>query len=386
MAPVNTIKAVEIVGDIRSGMLDTELMDKYRLSSTGLQIAFRKLVNAEAVTESEILNRNHLHEDTTGISQYRQLSRNFLVFPIHICDSDDPDTEGYVVDVTERGLQVTGIETEVGRTGKFLVRADESFQVNPFPFEAQCRWSKTGQHKEDFSAGFEITDISDGARKELRKLIQALSLGDTKDHVEATEQSPSPPVEPESSLVQQDTARVPEAHGKTRGSRFATIARRSMPFVLATIVACAAIGPVLMHIDPIGNDMALIDAARNGVIDEVKVLLFKGADANAKTNKGSTALMWASYNGYGKIAKLLVDAGADVDAQDTLGNTALIFAALRNNSQVVRLLLQKGADANVTEKNGYTALRWASGKGHTEIKEILRPLTREKETTLSKLP
>ena len=51
-------------------------------------------------------------------------------------------------------------------------------------------------------------------------------------------------------------------------------------------------------------------AASNGHTDIVKALLDKGADVNARGNKGSTALMFAAYNGHTDIVKSLIDKGA----------------------------------------------------------------------------
>ena len=48
------IQARDIVRDVRSGMTDTELMEKYELSAKGLESAFTKLVNSGTMTVGEV--------------------------------------------------------------------------------------------------------------------------------------------------------------------------------------------------------------------------------------------------------------------------------------------------------------------------------------------
>jgi len=52
------IGAREAVRDIKSGMSDTDLMEKYKLTSKGLESLFRKLVEAKLLEESFLLNRS----------------------------------------------------------------------------------------------------------------------------------------------------------------------------------------------------------------------------------------------------------------------------------------------------------------------------------------
>jgi serine/threonine-protein phosphatase 6 regulatory ankyrin repeat subunit B len=45
--------------------------------------------------------------------------------------------------------------------------------------------------------------------------------------------------------------------------------------------------------------------------DVVRLLIDAGADVNAKSNEGFTALMMASQHGHSNIAQMLIDAGAN---------------------------------------------------------------------------
>ena len=54
---------------------------------------------------------------------------------------------------------------------------------------------------------------------------------------------------------------------------------------------------------------------------EVKAEITK-ADVNARTEDGSTSLMYAAGSGTAESVKVLLDAGVDASVKDTLGKTA----------------------------------------------------------------
>ncbi len=110
----------------------------------------------------------------------RELPRNYLVVRIPIYDVDNLGEEGYVVDLTERGVQAEGIAAEVDQFMTLLVQPGDYANVSPFSFEAQCRWLKGGSNDNHRIAGFEITNISDKSLHELRKLIRLLTLADAE--------------------------------------------------------------------------------------------------------------------------------------------------------------------------------------------------------------
>jgi len=80
------------------------------------------------------------------------------------------------VDISETGLQISGIPTRFGDTKEFLVQADYFADVLPFVIEARCQWASKAESGRLFS-GFEITSISKQAFEELKKLTRALTLG-----------------------------------------------------------------------------------------------------------------------------------------------------------------------------------------------------------------
>lgn len=110
----------------------------------------------------------------------------------------------------------------------------------------------------------------------------------------------------------------------------------------------------------------LLAAARKSDTEAVKSLLAKGADVNAKTRYGATALSYACDRGSLDVVKVLVEHGADVNVKDTFyGATPLTWAASNNHVEVVKLLLEKGAQSKEV------AMSIGVGRGHLKLVEAL---------------
>ncbi len=62
--PKRKIKAKSFVSDLRNGMGDRELMEKYSLSENQLPKVFQKLVDAGALEEMELFMRTSLSDST----------------------------------------------------------------------------------------------------------------------------------------------------------------------------------------------------------------------------------------------------------------------------------------------------------------------------------
>ena len=121
-----------------------------------------------------------------------------------------------------------------------------------------------------------------------------------------------------------------------------------------------------------GGVTPLMHAAALGSIDTMRALLDKGADVNAKSAAGATALMWAAADP-AKV-KLLVERGADVKAVSESGRTALLLAAMSDQSaETVRLLLERGADAKVLDREQTSTLVAAAFGNDTEsLRQLLK--------------
>ncbi|MDD5326918.1 MAG: ankyrin repeat domain-containing protein [Phycisphaerae bacterium] len=81
--------------------------------------------------------------------------------------------------------------------------------------------------------------------------------------------------------------------------------------------------------------------------DIVSLLLANGADVNAKNLHGQTPLHMASYHGYLDMTELLIAKGADVNAKDNSGTTPLSIAASENHKDIENILIAKGAKVDI---------------------------------------
>jgi ankyrin repeat protein len=113
-------------------------------------------------------------------------------------------------------------------------------------------------------------------------------------------------------------------------------------------------------------DLRLADAARNQDRQAVRLLLKQGADVNARTHDGSTALLWASHWNDLETADLLIRAGADVNAANDLRTTPLSLACTNASAALVQRLLSAGANPNTPIATGETPLITCAGSGHVD--------------------
>ena len=106
-------------------------------------------------------------------------------------------------------------------------------------------------------------------------------------------------------------------------------------------------------------------------LEEIKELLKKGADLEAKDGDGDTALVGAATRGQLDVVKCLVELGADLEAKDGDGRTALMMAASWGELDVVKFLVEHGADVNAKGEGGRTALMYVASNGCWEVVEYL---------------
>lgn len=122
------------------------------------------------------------------------------------------------------------------------------------------------------------------------------------------------------------------------------------------------------------NNTALhVAAGREKDFDIVKLLLENGADKDAAGYYGKTPLMEAGRCGNIKAFTLLLKKGADVNKKDALGRTPLMYVCMgaKEQVQMVKLLLEKGALPDEADKQGKWAVVFASERKYTESAKLL---------------
>jgi ankyrin repeat protein len=95
-------------------------------------------------------------------------------------------------------------------------------------------------------------------------------------------------------------------------------------------------------------------------------------DVNVDADVEGVPLHVAAQNGDLQMAQLLVEQGANINAVTEQGKTALMFAVESGNIRLVKHLLDSGAKVETTDVNGLTALRMAKANFAENIVELLR--------------
>ena len=136
-----------------------------------------------------------------------------------------------------------------------------------------------------------------------------------------------------------------------------------------------------------GGKTALIEAATNGHLKVVNLLLRKGAFIDAKDKFGRTALYMAAASGKEECVETLIEENADIRIQDKTGKTALHAAALKGHVGILGQLIDRLREnpggikeggtmisqlwADLEDNDGFTPLQWAAYSGHEGCVEIL---------------
>jgi hypothetical protein len=173
------INGMNILKDLRSGVADSELLVKYKLSAKSLQNVFKKLVAGKAINHSELYERSPLYRERIDHIRARAHPRADLGVRVPIYDIGS-GAIGVLRDLSETGLRVAGIESGVGRARTFQIPIDMFMQAEPLLIIAECKWvAIKGTHKRYPVAGFEIMDLPDKDGLVLRNFIKFLLESDS---------------------------------------------------------------------------------------------------------------------------------------------------------------------------------------------------------------
>ena len=117
--------------------------------------------------------------------------------------------------------------------------------------------------------------------------------------------------------------------------------------------------------------MDLHDAARNGNLELVRLLVEQGADKDEGNGQGNTTLYLATCYGHLNVVQYLVQQGASLDKAGNSGITSLSSATAHGNLKIARYLLEQGADRDKADNSRRTPLHKAAQYGHLEIAMLL---------------
>ena len=116
---------------------------------------------------------------------------------------------------------------------------------------------------------------------------------------------------------------------------------------------------------------ALMYATQNRNLDMMELLIRCGANPDIKPDNGFTALLTAIRNGQPEPAEFLIRNGASVDIPDKYKMTPLMHAIVADSFYMADMLLYYGAAIDSRRRDGVNALMLASWLGNQGIAERL---------------
>jgi uncharacterized protein (DUF433 family) len=176
------IEVKKIVKDILSGKTAHELMTNYNLSATLLRDVSRQLIESKALTQDQLGRELLLRLDAAVPSEIRSEARVTVDFDVDVFESERPNIVGKVLEVSKSGLRTIGIPAAARKIKGFRIGGDVLGQFESFQLEAQCQWTKGTLHSKDFVGGFKIVSATEQDSRELAKLIALARLRTPSNH------------------------------------------------------------------------------------------------------------------------------------------------------------------------------------------------------------
>ena len=120
------------------------------------------------------------------------------------------------------------------------------------------------------------------------------------------------------------------------------------------------------------------DAITRGDVQDVRDLLDRGTDVNARDRHGQTALMLAAHAGHRQVVETLIAHRANLNTTAKYGLSALMLALVAGHAEVARLLADAGTDLALRGTGapgfaGKTAYDLAVERDMRELSAALKP-------------
>ncbi|MDH5604671.1 MAG: ankyrin repeat domain-containing protein, partial [Cyclobacteriaceae bacterium] len=129
---------------------------------------------------------------------------------------------------------------------------------------------------------------------------------------------------------------------------------------------------IMVHMTIIASAEPIVEAAKNGDLQTVKMILAKDPTKLNSTDKSKyTALHWACIRAHWDVAKFLIEKGADLNVVGGDGGTQINWAVHHDNVEIIKLMIEKGAKLNIRNQWGMTELHTAIWRGCIHVVEYL---------------
>jgi Ankyrin repeats (3 copies) len=144
-----------------------------------------------------------------------------------------------------------------------------------------------------------------------------------------------------------------------------------------TVYAQTAGGGIISPGKGYSLDDDLIYRLNFGSAADVQLLLDKGANPNAKTPQGESALDVALERNDAEtfgMAKALIDKGADTNDIDKSGNPPIVNAIRYKEPDIVKMLIEKGVDVHIKTPEGIPLIEYAKRYGDTDTAKSIQAI------------
>ncbi|GEM_PF-1286273 len=290
------IKALPLARDIRAGMDDTALMQRYRLSAEELEEAVRMLRQGGFINEMDVYLRTTLSERDAGLAIQADLGQAWIRSSCDDEISDQPGKDKRAVSINSEYVFTTEPAME-NNNGKAVIQGSDSTFTRAASGNARAG-GKNGTGKSLMVAAWKGS------------LESARSILNNGVNVNAR-------------------------------SKFG-----NTPLILSLFKGHVEIARVLLEkgADVEARNQAgntpLMGAARAGNAELVELLLAKGAEVQGTNTAGDTPLLVAARKGDAETVKLLLAGGADMNYANKTGETAITCAMDRGYKELEKLLMR----------------------------------------------
>jgi len=149
---------------------------------------------------------------------------------------------------------------------------------------------------------------------------------------------------------------------------------RRSPIVLAAMTGDVDNVRLLLSRGAEASAEAAAEAVTFGHADVLAALIAAGADVSGVESTGVSLLHWATITNRTAVIPVLLAAGVPLEAVDGFGFTPLMYAATLDQGETgaLEVLLKAGADRSVKNEEGRTPLQQAERLGHAQHANVLK--------------
>ncbi len=168
-------RAIQIHADSRSGMTVAEIAKKNGFLASHYSNILKKLEDLHFLSDENCTCKTGRHCTEHGARDRRSFPRlQRPVLTTRIYEAVVPEKTGLILDLSESGIGVRGIESQMGQEKTLFMNVGDFAEYETLTFQCRCRWiSVHDVTQRDLCAGFEITSISEDSLGCLKTVLAA---------------------------------------------------------------------------------------------------------------------------------------------------------------------------------------------------------------------